>query len=384
MRILIIPSWYSNPRNQNAGIFVKNQAKCLLDFGIDVEVIYFDLDFRNFFDLLGQGKSKIVIRDHSVVPCTTIKGIFAPKRNAFVSKKWSKYCCKIYSTLAIKRPDIIHAHSYFAGMVAMEIFEKYGIPYVVTENHSGFPNESIPNWQLPLIQEVFMCAKQVISVSIQLKQILDNRFNLHSTYLPNCVDPKVFNAKFQTKSGKRGIFVGGLIERKGITILVDVLISILLSKKAIFQFEIIGEGPLKAKLFKKVKNSGLDKYIHFCGLKSNNEVANLMQESDFFVLPSWAENNPVAMIEAQMCGLPAISSDLPWAKDIISEETGILIPAGSHEALKQAIIYLLFNLKKFDDQVIRERACKKFSNEVVCNQLNQIYKTVLNELQSGK
>ena len=70
---------------------------------------------------------------------------------------------------------------------------------------------------------------------------------------------------------------------------------------------LIGDGPLKAEVQKKITKLGLDRKVIFTGIR--NDVSNLMQALDVFVLPSNYEGLGIVCIEAQAAGLPCIISD---------------------------------------------------------------------------
>lgn len=70
---------------------------------------------------------------------------------------------------------------------------------------------------------------------------------------------------------------------------------------------LVGDGPLRAKVERQVKELGLSGSVVFLGQR--DDVAELYQGMDVFVLPSLYEGLPVSCLEAQVCGLPCIVSD---------------------------------------------------------------------------
>lgn len=69
---------------------------------------------------------------------------------------------------------------------------------------------------------------------------------------------------------------------------------------------LIGDGPLRSGLEEKVKKLGLTDHVNFLGLR--NDVQNLYNVMDIFVLPSHYEGLPVVGVEAQANGLPCLFS----------------------------------------------------------------------------
>lgn len=70
---------------------------------------------------------------------------------------------------------------------------------------------------------------------------------------------------------------------------------------------LIGDGTLRKKIEDKVKKMGINKNVLFLGQR--NDVENIMQAMDIFLIPSHYEGFPVVMVEAQASGLICIASD---------------------------------------------------------------------------
>ena len=99
--------------------------------------------------------------------------------------------------------------------------------------------------------------------------------------------------------------VGNFVEQKNHSFLIDVF-SAFSSGRNTCLF-LIGDGPLRPNFEKRVKNSELKNKIFFLGLKNN--VDELLQMLDVFLLPSRWEGFPLTVIEAQTAGLPCLLSD---------------------------------------------------------------------------
>ena len=102
----------------------------------------------------------------------------------------------------------------------------------------------------------------------------------------------------------------------------------------------IGDGDLREELQAQTKTLGLDQHIHFLG--SRHDVPDLFAASDYFVLPSLWEGLPMALIEAMASGLPIVATDVSGTRQVmIPGETGIVVPPGDAQQLKEAIEYFL-------------------------------------------
>ena len=103
-----------------------------------------------------------------------------------------------------------------------------------------------------------------------------------------------------------GIFVGQLISRKGLDILVSAVSTI--SNKSM-EFLIIGDGEQRIKLENLVDSLSLRSRIHFLGNKSKNEVLNYLRISDIFIAPSREDIWGLVVNEALSNGLALLVSD---------------------------------------------------------------------------
>ena len=100
--------------------------------------------------------------------------------------------------------------------------------------------------------------------------------------------------------------VGRLVPVKNQSFLIDVFESVLCKESNSFMV-IVGDGPLKSKLQLKAETLGVDEQVRFLG--NRRDVPDLLQAMDVFVFPSLYEGLGIALIEAQVNGLPCVVSD---------------------------------------------------------------------------
>ena len=101
-------------------------------------------------------------------------------------------------------------------------------------------------------------------------------------------------------------YVGQLIFRKGVDILIEAISSI---KHENIEVLIIGDGELFSELKALVKSKGMEKKIHFLGKQSKINVLNYLKMSDLFVMPSRDDIWGLVLNEALSIGLPLIASN---------------------------------------------------------------------------
>ena len=88
------------------------------------------------------------------------------------------------------------------------------------------------------------------------------------------------------------------------------------------------------------------KNILHTGRVLNTEMCDYLNSADIFVLPTLAEGCCNAIVEAVSCGVPVISSDLPFNYDVLDENNSILIDPLSEDEIYDAIRLLKEDAKK--------------------------------------
>lgn len=132
--------------------------------------------------------------------------------------------------------------------------------------------------------------------------------------------------------------------------------------------QLLGDGPLTAGLQAQAQALGLGDQVRW--LPPTAQVRQVYAQADLFVLPSRYEGMPLALLEAQAMGLPAVAFDCPTGPaEILGQApeapTGVLVPAGDVQALAEALHTVLADagLRQRMGQAARERSRARFSPE---------------------
>lgn len=144
----------------------------------------------------------------------------------------------------------------------------------------------------------------------------------------------------------RLLFVGRLVDRKGVHVLIRALAQVREHLDA--TLTVIGHGPKAAELRAEAIRAGVESSVRFAGFVDEEELASAYRTSDIFVLPAVVdakgdtEGLGVVLLEAMEFGLPVIASDTGGIPDIVRhEETGLLVPPGDAAALARAVIQVV-------------------------------------------
>ena len=135
------------------------------------------------------------------------------------------------------------------------------------------------------------------------------------------------------------LFLGRIGDRKGVPQLGEALHR--MRGAPGWRATIAGDGAVEAARAKAAE-LGLADRVSIPGWVGPNEVAELIASADILVLPSFAENLPVSVIEGMAAGLAIVATPVGAVEDIIVDgETGLLVPPGDVEALTLALTRLV-------------------------------------------
>ena len=137
------------------------------------------------------------------------------------------------------------------------------------------------------------------------------------------------------------VLVAGLVEQKGHLALIQAL-ALVRDAGAAFRMVFVGDGPLRPALEAEVKRLELTESIEFVGWQSNAEVREHLRTARALVMPSFAENLPVAMMEALATGRPVLGTYIAGVPELVEPGVnGWLVPAGNVRATADAILAIL-------------------------------------------
>ena len=115
------------------------------------------------------------------------------------------------------------------------------------------------------------------------------------------------------------------------------------------------------------------------GWVDGEKKENLLKKSQLFVLPSYNEGLPIAILEAMSYGIPVISTDVGSISEVVKDnETGFLIKPGEAESLAKAIIKVI-NLEevwKRQSMASKELINAKFNEDEYFKEFNCLYRKI--------
>ena len=137
------------------------------------------------------------------------------------------------------------------------------------------------------------------------------------------------------------LFVGRLVARKGVPVLLDAWAKAGLVRSALV---IVGDGPDRAALEARAASLGIAASVQFRGRVSDADLAEAYGSADLFVLPAVldahgdTEGLGVVLLEAMASNVPVLASAAGGITDVvIDDESGVLVPPGDVDALAAAL-----------------------------------------------
>lgn len=141
------------------------------------------------------------------------------------------------------------------------------------------------------------------------------------------------------KGGPHLVAIGRLAEQKGFPLLIEAMARAAPTLPDL-HLTLVGDGPLRAALETRVAALGLQTRITFAGWQDEAGVRSALAAATVLILPSFAEGLPVVVMEAMAAGRPIIATSIAGVPELVTPDTGWLVPAGDAQALADAITTL--------------------------------------------
>ncbi len=243
--------------------------------------------------------------------------------------------------------DVVHAHWLIPQGLALALLSKViKIPPFLVTSHGA---------DLFALQGKFFnslklfIAKKASKLSVVSKVMATELINMgvnedKITIMPMGVNMAHFCLNSDvTRSEYEILFVGRLVEKKGLCYLLSALPEILKYQPHVY-LTIIGFGPEEDALKAQAKRLNIGDKVHFIGPVRQDKLAKHYQSAAVFVAPfieaksGDQEGLGLVLVEALCCGCPLVVSDIPACRDVISAITGVeIFIAGDVSLLAQAV-----------------------------------------------
>ena len=240
--------------------------------------------------------------------------------------------------------DILHTHGYKTDIIGRLATIRTNCKIVSTPH--GWGSDAGIKLQLyefadrlifpffdtvvPLSEDIYLSLKRIPGLNHKLR-LIRNGVDISEIDSVNYIadEVEVWKAAGYLIFG----YIGQLIARKGLTILLQAFAKLDIPKKKLI---IIGEGNQRLELEKLCIHLGINNQVDFFGFR-DDRIA-FLKGFDAFVLPSRLEGIPRCLMEAMAAEIPIIASDIPGCQDLVIDgETGLLFKLNEVDSLLQCL-----------------------------------------------
>lgn len=253
----------------------------------------------------------------------------------------------------MRRRSISHLHVHFGGAVAsvgMLTAKAWRIPWSLTlhgpdeffDQEHFFLRQKIESASFVICISDF-CRSQVLRIAPELddERLETARLGVNCEAL---CPSTALRTPGQTACGEwpismplKLVCTGRMVPAKGHRILLEAL-ALALKSGTDFSCTLIGDGPERPYLQALAKRLGVADRIRFLGAMAHELTLSEVARADVFVLASFAEGLPVALMEAMALGIPCISTTIAAIPELIHDmESGLIVSPANATALCDAI-----------------------------------------------
>jgi phosphoheptose isomerase len=311
-----------------------------------------------------------------------------------------------------KTYDLIHANFWMSGLVAAELKQVVGIPFVVTFHalgrvrrfHQGEADE-FPTERVAIEQRIIAEADRIIAECPQEQEDLIRFYNADPAKIaivPGGFDPGQFwpigkalaRVALGLSPDERLILqLGRMVPRKGVDTVIRGFALLLNQYSIPAKLMIVGgesdepnpvSTPEIGRLQAIAQEEGVSDRIIFVGRRGREALKLYYSAADIFITTPWYEPFGITPVESMACGTPVIGANVGGIKFTVRDgETGYLVPPKNPDAIAERIAHLyqhpeLLNL--FRQQAI-QRASQLFTWQKVTSAIADFYEEVLAKTQ---
>ena len=281
---------------------------------------------------------------------------------------------RMRQVLERERFDLLHVHEPMTPAIGVAALSFARVPLVATFHASGelgWMKLATPVWG-------FLADRIDYRIAVSPDAV-----TAANRYLPGDYDviPNGVAMPEQAEPAGREnriVFIGRHEPRKGLQVLLRAWPE--LRRRTGARLRVLGADPLQVRLLLtrlRVSDDGIDAL----GFVSEHERTEELLKAKAFVAPSLrGESFGMVLTEAFACATPAVASDIPGYRDVMTPETGLLVPPDDPRALTQAIVNLLDDEPRRQDLAAgARRRARAYSWDDIGGRLLAIYEPLAGE-----
>lgn len=275
------------------------------------------------------------------------------------------------------RPALVHAHWWFpSGLAAARVAGAGGVPLVTTMHGTDVRMARAIPASRPAFRYVMRQSAVVSVVSRWLAEETQSLADIAPVVAPMPVATDLFTVSHLEHRSRRLLFVGRLMQQKGVDMLLDALARLPLD----VGLDVVGDGPDRPSLEARAATLGVSERVTWHGAMKQPDLPPFYQRAALLVVPSTEEGLGLVAVEAQLCRTPVVAFASGGLPDVVQDGiTGLLVRERSSEPLVAAILDVLDrdDLGASLGEAGRAHALATFAPESVARTYAGIYRTAL-------
>jgi L-malate glycosyltransferase len=308
-----------------------------------------------------------------------------PSRSLFGLKRF-RWLVKFFRESKI---DIVHTHLLYANILGSTAAHQAKVPVVCTLHSTRFEKGRRPHLLLTLLENVCLrnFADRILAVgekvaSVQRRHYRGRTVDVITNGIPK---PKFPSAQERERlrreitgdgSNSVVITVGRFTGAKGYEDMIEAF-HLLRERAPNPKLMMVGSGPKVETIKSQIEDLDLRQSVILTG--EREDIPQLLALSDVFASSSHREGLPLAVLEAMMAGLPVVATSVGDIPNVVTKETGVVVPPHHPELLADALEDLLKNPQKrlAMGQAAYRRAMNEFSVDAWMKKHLALYREVL-------
>lgn len=302
----------------------------------------------------------------------------------------------VCDALARFKPEVVHTHSAKAGVLGRIAASRLGVPAIVHTVH-GAPWHPYQPWiaQYATRWAEWFAARHchaMVSVADAMSDVVEQggaagREKLLTIYSGMEVEP--FLAADSHRAARRvelgyspeHVVIGKiarLFDLKGHDEVITAARTVV-DRAPNARFLFVGDGSLREKLEAQVKAAGLESHFKFVGLVPPSEIPKLLGAMDIVVHASLREGLARVLPQALIAGKPVVSYDIDGAREVVTPETGFLLPPQDIAKLADALVTLALDpaLRDKLGHSKQQAMATQFDHRTMTRLLRELYQRLL-------
>ncbi len=294
---------------------------------------------------------------------------------------------KLVALFRREKFDIVHVHNPVAALVGRAAAWRAGVPCIVYTAHGFYFHEHMPllkrsafialEWLAGRVTDVLFTQSQEDAETARRLKLISGS---HIEAIGNGVDAQRFHASgskadrnrvrasIGTSESRVAIMtVGRLVAEKGFPELIEAMLHVDADLWVIGErLESDHATSIDEAMMLAQSDPSLKQRVHFLGYRK--DMPDLLRAADIFVSASHREGMPRSIIEAMMCALPVVATNIRGSREeVINGKTGSLVEVKHPRALAAAITHLIesSDIRNALGRAGRKRALELYDEQLV-------------------